>query len=282
LLSKEARPWVGGVAILTFLFGAIFATIGTWASASPAAASTSLAYWFAFASLALAALWVFAKLTVRRPLAPLAGTAERGALLQYIVFGGMAFLVLGLLAAGILTQRLVAPLQTINGARGLITFLIAIGTIAIAIILTLASVVMDADDTDERLSRGKEILTVLVGVLGTIVGFYFASNTGGTGKLTVAVLEKPPNVAVGAEFRVEAITMGGEEPYESPPIFTFGKEGKEGAMIEGSVSAQGRITVRIKVPDGVQTGVTPFVIGCRDRVGNTGSSKDYIEVVPKK
>src|SRR5207249_1029431 len=131
------------------------------------------------ASFALAAVWVFAYFTVRRPSVPSVGTAKTGLGLQYLVFGGMAFLVLGLLVAGILTGGLLQFLSSIPGARGLITFLIAIGTIAIAVILTLASVIMEASDTDalkERLSKGKEILTVLVGVLGTIVGFYFASN----------------------------------------------------------------------------------------------------------
>jgi hypothetical protein len=62
-----------------------------------------------------------------------------------------------------------------NAARGLITTLIAIVTVAIAIILTLSVVLSSASDYKERFALGKEILTILIGVLGTIVGFYFGS-----------------------------------------------------------------------------------------------------------
>ncbi len=57
-------------------------------------------------------------------------------------------------------------------ARGLITFLIAITTVGIALILALSTVVLD-DGPDKRFDRGKQVLTILIGVLGTIVGFYF-------------------------------------------------------------------------------------------------------------
>lgn len=62
-----------------------------------------------------------------------------------------------------------------NVARGLITFLVAIITVAIAIILTLSAVLSDSTDYKERFALGKEILTIFIGVLGTIVGFYFGS-----------------------------------------------------------------------------------------------------------
>jgi hypothetical protein len=60
-------------------------------------------------------------------------------------------------------------------ARGLITFLVAVVTIAIALILTLSAVSNNSNDFKERFALGKEVLTVLIGVLGTIIGFYFGS-----------------------------------------------------------------------------------------------------------
>lgn len=62
-----------------------------------------------------------------------------------------------------------------NVARGLITFLVAIVTVAIAIILTLSAVMSSSNDYKERFALGKEVLTIFIGVLGTIVGFYFGS-----------------------------------------------------------------------------------------------------------
>lgn len=61
-------------------------------------------------------------------------------------------------------------------ARGLITFLITITTVGIAIILAISTIVLTAgDEGDKRFDRGKQVLSVLIGVLGTIVGFYFGS-----------------------------------------------------------------------------------------------------------
>jgi hypothetical protein len=61
-------------------------------------------------------------------------------------------------------------------ARGLITFLIAIATVGIAIILAISTLVLtEGDAGDKRFDRGKQVLSVLIGVLGTIVGFYFGS-----------------------------------------------------------------------------------------------------------
>ena len=62
-----------------------------------------------------------------------------------------------------------------NVARGLITFLVAIVTVSIAIMLTLSAVLSNSADYKERFALGKEILTIFIGVLGTIVGFYFGS-----------------------------------------------------------------------------------------------------------
>ena len=191
LFSEQVRQRVGGTAAVLFVSGAIFAAFGT---GKDLPSLTTVAYWCACGSFALAAIWLFAYFTGRQPSVPFIGAAKTGPGLQYLVFGGMALLVLGLLAAGILTGKLMGTLASIPGARGLITFLVALGTIAIAVILTLASVIMEVSDIDalkERLAKGKEILTVLVGVLGTIVGFYFASNPEGSaaGKMNVAIVE---------------------------------------------------------------------------------------------
>lgn len=53
-------------------------------------------------------------------------------------------------------------------------------------------------------------MIVLVGVLGTIVGFYFASNTDDLVKMTVAVVDAQKSVEAGADFTVLAMTTGGE------------------------------------------------------------------------
>ena len=65
-------------------------------------------------------------------------------------------------------------LQEIPVARGLITFLIAITTMCIAIMLAYSTLFGEAaPDDDKTFDRGKQVLSVLIGLLGTIVGFYF-------------------------------------------------------------------------------------------------------------
>ena len=66
-------------------------------------------------------------------------------------------------------------ISNIDYARGMITLLFAVGTIAIALILTISALFQSGDEAKERYDRGREILGVLIGIFGTIVGFYFGS-----------------------------------------------------------------------------------------------------------
>jgi hypothetical protein len=62
-------------------------------------------------------------------------------------------------------------------ARGLITFLFAVTTVGIAVIVVLAVFLGSGSDQelDARFQRGKDILTILIGVFGAILGFYFGT-----------------------------------------------------------------------------------------------------------
>jgi hypothetical protein len=100
------------------------------------------------------------------------------------------FAVLGIaviwLIAYIVTQEKQVFLRTLADkeiARGLITFLIAITTVGIAIILAISTLVLtEGPEGDKRFDRGKQVLSVLIGVLGTIVGFYFGAADSNTAK----------------------------------------------------------------------------------------------------
>lgn len=65
-------------------------------------------------------------------------------------------------------------------ARGLITLLVAIATVWIAMILATSAISDDSDD--DKFNRGKDVLTILVGILGTIIGYYFGTES-----------QQPPN-----------------------------------------------------------------------------------------
>lgn len=90
------------------------------------------------------------------------------------------FSLLGILATGIFAYWLMTSdlsfFDKPNTARGLITFAIAILTVVLAVILVLAVLLGNSADTEKRFSMGKDILMVFVGILGTIMGFYYSES----------------------------------------------------------------------------------------------------------
>jgi hypothetical protein len=73
-----------------------------------------------------------------------------------------------------------APIDDPAYARGIITVLFSVGTIAIAIVLILSATFLNDADKKERFDRGKEVLSLLLGIFGTIVGFYYGTNQQGS------------------------------------------------------------------------------------------------------
>lgn len=68
-------------------------------------------------------------------------------------------------------------LQETDVSRGLITFLVAIITVSISLILVVWVLVsnLETEELKVRFTSAKEVFATLVGILGTILGFYFGS-----------------------------------------------------------------------------------------------------------
>lgn len=104
-------------------------------------------------------------------------------------------------------------------ARGLITYLFAVGTILAFVVLILAAFVAkgDKEERDDRFSNAKEIFSLLIGIFGTIIGFYFGSvsaqESAAPPPLTVAepVLEERADDS--QEMLLTTYASGGVAPY---------------------------------------------------------------------
>jgi hypothetical protein len=83
-------------------------------------------------------------------------------------------------------------IANVEAARGLITFLFAIVTVGIAVVVVLAVLLSNATNEElaERYQRGKDVLTILIGVFGAILGFYFGSEAQESVEQQVAALRQ--------------------------------------------------------------------------------------------
>src|SRR5262245_16826820 len=97
-------------------------------------------------------------------------------------------------------------------ARGLITYLFTIVTVGTAVVLIISGL---TGGSKEQFDRGKEILGLLLGVFGTMVGCYFGSEVShARPRLSLtAPLLSATEVAAGEKISVTALVQGGSPPY---------------------------------------------------------------------
>jgi len=107
-------------------------------------------------------------------------------------------------------------LSNIDYARGLITYLFAVGTIGV-IIAVIMSILLQSKDANERFSRSKDILTLLIGIFGTIVGFYFGSELSQKTEikipLEISTTIEPEEFQKGKPITIKASIKGKYPPY---------------------------------------------------------------------
>jgi hypothetical protein len=185
---------------------------------------------------------------------------------QYFIFGGLALLVLIGIGVGLYTGTLLQSVSNVATARGLITFLIAVATVAIAIILILATVVSESPDRSQRFLQGKEVFTALIGVLGAIVGFYFGQSVDGTRALEIAPVHiSNENPRAGDKVNLVTFVSGGTAPYSYDVAFTPNVIPE----IKQQHSTDGSIKLEVEVPKVQKDTDVSFQITVRDRDGKT-------------
>jgi glucan phosphoethanolaminetransferase (alkaline phosphatase superfamily) len=96
-------------------------------------------------------------------------------------YGLWALIAAGVIIAALLFYGIflkddfVASLSEARNARGLITFLFSVGTISVIIVIAIACFWIKIEEIEKRVTSAKDILTLLIGIFGTILGFYFGS-----------------------------------------------------------------------------------------------------------
>jgi hypothetical protein len=159
-----------------------------------------------------------------------------------LAFSTLAGILIVFLGASLITGALLERLASQDIARGVITFLIAVTAAALFIIMAVSTIVdSGGPNPAERFDRGKQILTMLVGILGTIVGFYMApashvtpppsqattNSSQGAANSSQAAPNSPPvtlkisdlkavptEVREGQTFTISGALSGGKGPYK--------------------------------------------------------------------
>jgi hypothetical protein len=202
--------------------------------------------------------------------------------------------VVGIILAGVLVGFVCYAIVSRHGillalanpdvARGLITFLIAFVTVLIAAFLVVASLTFHSNyipDFQNRLTVGKEILAVMIGVLGTIVGFYYGTSVkGGAQPPQVApavIINETPNA--GETTTIITFATGGKPPY----VYSIAFDPPNTIpAIKDVVSQDGSIKQDVHIPDMAKSKTIKFQITISDSEGKSNTYKDDAKKISVK
>ena len=162
-----------------------------------------------------------------------------------IILGILFVIIFGTLASS--GGEFLTKLKDIETARGLITFLVVVTAISIALILSIYVLASNErkDEIKERFTFAKDVLAILVGILGTVLGFYYGTK------------DKTDEQAfiVDAQFRgglVTAHIVGATPPYR----YTITYPGDDSKNSKAKVSKDGWVTeafpISLKKDDPIQ------------------------------
>ncbi len=169
-------------------------------------------------------------------------------------------------------------------ARGLITYLFAVVTIGTAVVLVVSALTSGADEAhDKTFQRGKEILSLLLGVFGTIVGFYFGSEVKNTPSAELSALRVTPlllsqqSVVGGETVTVTAAVSGATPPYQYG--LALGDESE--VKYDQIVANNGWIVASLPTRPVKEKTLMGVKLGVKDAAGQTLTTSAKLLVMPQ-
>jgi hypothetical protein len=147
---------------------------------------------------------------------------------------------------------------------------------------------LDHEELEERFARAKDLLTVVIGILGTILGFYFGSISEGENRanaLNIAnVGVSSPVAQPSSTVKVSATILGGAPPYTYSIQFAdpTGATNTSAMTVISETSDTGAIAKDVMIPPDISkpTGIT-FAMIANDTKGAQAHASSAIVVAPK-
>jgi len=208
--------------------------------------------------------------------------------------GAFMLLLFGVLIAAILTLgifgfggNLLTSIAKPEQARGLITFLFSVSTIAIFLLIAVATFYMDKTQLGDRFDKAKDVLTLMIGIFGTILGFYYGSLANPTGEgvaMRLANIEVPSVVvAPGEKTTVTATVLGGTAPITYDLYFSdpTGTVKTDTLTVKDKPAPGGAIAQAVTIPADITSPASAtFTLVARDVKGNQAQGMGMLIVQP--
>jgi hypothetical protein len=185
-----------------------------------------------------------------------------------------------MLAVGMTNSSFFTSLAQVDQARGLITFLVAICAVAV-ILLTAINIFWGNSDAkfDDRFKAAKDLVTLVVGVLGTILGFYFGSVT--SDHVLQLSFDKPTGYSTavaGSTIPVTATAKNGVAPFNFDLLVLDDNGSVKSKAADNKQSDKAFISQEVKAPE--TPGKYSIVLLVRDNKGQQTKSTVDIVVTP--
>jgi hypothetical protein len=194
-------------------------------------------------------------------------------IVSLLILLGVLFL-LGMAILDLDKGRVLVGMGKTAFARGLITYLFAVVTIGTAVVLVLSALL----GTDKaKFDSAKEVLALLLGVFGTIVGFYFASELAAaenTRQLTVSAVLSAQEAAPGSSLTVTASVIGGSAPFRYSMVIDADPPRDPGELVR----PDGWIIRTVTLPAATSPGLHRIRITVQDAQSVTAFAEALVSV----